>query len=75
MRKFSPSLVPHFLSEAQKAARIEASKEMLRILQDSEENKFDGIVTGDESLFRYYIRAQKCLHDRLQKSFQEFDRE
>jgi hypothetical protein len=41
--------VPYFLSEAQKAAHVEASKEMLRILQESEENKFDEITAGDES--------------------------
>jgi hypothetical protein len=51
MRKSSRLWVPHFLGEAQKAARVKASKEMLRILQDSEANKFDGIVTGDESWF------------------------
>jgi hypothetical protein len=54
MRRFSRRWVPHFLSEAQEAARVEASKEMLRILQDMEENKFDGIVTGDEPWFRYF---------------------
>jgi hypothetical protein len=61
MRKFSRSWVPHFLSEAQKAARVKASKEMLRILQDSEENKFDGIVTGDESWFRYLYPCSKIF--------------
>jgi hypothetical protein len=53
--------VPHFLSEAQKAARVKASKEMLRILQDSEENKFEGIVTGDESWFRYLYLCSKIF--------------
>jgi hypothetical protein len=48
MRKFSRRWVPHFLSQAQKVARVEASIEMLRILQESEENSFDGVATSDE---------------------------
>jgi hypothetical protein len=61
MTKFSRRWVRHFLSEAQKAARAEVSKEMLRILQDSEENKFDGIVTGEESWFRYLYPCSKMF--------------
>jgi hypothetical protein len=61
MRKFSFRWVFRFLSEAQKSARVEASKEMLRILQDSEENKFDGILTGDEFWFRYLLSCSKSF--------------
>jgi hypothetical protein len=61
IRKFSRHWVPYFFSEAQKAAGAEASKEMLQILQDSEGNKFDGIVTGDESWFRHLYPCSKML--------------
>jgi hypothetical protein len=53
MRKFSRRWVLHSLSSAQQMDRVEASKEMLRILQESEANHFDGIATGDESWFQY----------------------
>jgi hypothetical protein len=49
IKKFSRRWVPHFLSEADKTARVKASKEMLRILRDSEQNNFEEIVAGDES--------------------------
>jgi hypothetical protein len=51
MKKFSLRGVPRSLSGAQKIARVEAAKEMVRILQESEANDFDGIATGDESRF------------------------
>jgi hypothetical protein len=53
MGKFSRRWVPHFLSPAQKVARVEASKTILRVLQDAESNDFEGIAMGDESWFRY----------------------
>jgi hypothetical protein len=53
MRKFSRRWVPHFLSPVQKVARVEASKTILRVLQGTESNDFEGIATGDESWFRY----------------------
>jgi hypothetical protein len=49
MRKFSRRWVPHFLSLAQKVARVEASKTILRVLQDAKSNDFERIATGDES--------------------------
>jgi hypothetical protein len=52
-RKFSRRWVPHFLSPAQKVARLEASKTILRVLQDAESNNFEGIAAGDESWFSY----------------------
>jgi hypothetical protein len=52
MRKFSRRWVPHFLSPAQKAAHVEASKTILRVQQDAGSNDFEGIVTGDEFWFR-----------------------
>jgi hypothetical protein len=53
MRKFSQLWVSHFLSSAGKVARVEASKTILRVLQDAESNDFEGIATSDESEFRY----------------------
>jgi hypothetical protein len=54
MRKVSRRWVPHFLNLAQKVARVEASKTMLWVLQDTESDDFEGIATGHESWFRYY---------------------
>jgi hypothetical protein len=48
MRKFSRRWVHHSLSDAQKVARVDAAKEMLRILQESETNDLDSTATGDE---------------------------
>jgi histone-lysine N-methyltransferase SETMAR len=53
MRQFSRRWVPHFLSPAQKVPRVEASKSMLRVLQDAESNNLKGIATSDDSWFRY----------------------
>jgi hypothetical protein len=52
MRQFSRQSVPHFLSEDQKIARVEAATEMLAILQSCEADGFCGIATGDESWLR-----------------------
>jgi hypothetical protein len=61
MRKFSRRWVPHSLSDAQKIARVEAAKSMLRILQESETNDFDGIATGDESWFQHTTASLKMF--------------
>jgi hypothetical protein len=53
VRKFSRHWVPHFLSPVQKVAGVEASKTILRVLQDTESNDFEGSAPGDESRFRY----------------------
>jgi hypothetical protein len=47
------------VSDTQKAARVEAAKEILRILQESETNDFDGVATGDESWFQYSTASLK----------------
>jgi hypothetical protein len=54
MGKFSRRWVPHFLSRAQKVARVEAPKTILRVGQDAKSSDFEGIATGDESWFRYW---------------------
>jgi hypothetical protein len=48
MRQFSRRCVPHFLSPAQKVGRDEASKTILRVLQDAESNGFKRIAVGDD---------------------------
>jgi hypothetical protein len=49
MRKFSPRWVPYSLNNAQKIECVETAKEILRILQESEMNDFNGIATSNES--------------------------
>jgi hypothetical protein len=49
------------LSNAQKVARVEAAKEMLRILEEPEANDFDGIATGDESWFQHTAASSKMF--------------
>jgi hypothetical protein len=58
MRKFSWYWVSHFLSPVQNVARVEASKTILRVLQDAESNDFEGIAMGDEFWFRYCYPSQ-----------------
>ena len=53
--------VPHSLSPAQKVACVEASTEILRILQESEWDNFDGTATGDESWFRYIYQSSEIF--------------
>jgi hypothetical protein len=52
MRKSSRRWVHHFLSPAQKMARVEASKIIWRVLQEAESNDFEGIATGGGSWVR-----------------------
>jgi hypothetical protein len=61
MRKLSWRWVSHYLSDAQKVPPVEAAKEMLRILQESETNDFDGIATGDESWFQRTRASSKTI--------------
>jgi hypothetical protein len=61
MRKFSRRWVPYFLSPAQKFARVEASKTILRVLQGAESNDFEGIATGDERWFRYCYPSSRMF--------------
>jgi hypothetical protein len=61
MRKFSRRLVHHSLSDTQNFARVEPAKEMLRILQKSETNDFDGITRGGESWFQPTTASSKMF--------------
>jgi hypothetical protein len=53
MRQLSRRWAPHFLSPAQKVARVEASQTILRVPENAESNDFEGIAMGDESWYRY----------------------
>jgi hypothetical protein len=65
MRKFSGREVPHFLRRTQKVARVEASKEMFRILQESEVNNFEEIVMNDVYWFqRCYLSSKMSTQSR-----------
>jgi hypothetical protein len=61
MKRFSQRWVLHFVSSAQKAARVEESEEMLRILQRPEANQFEGIAMGDKSWFRHSYSSSKMF--------------
>jgi hypothetical protein len=61
MTKFPRRWMPHFLSPTQKVARIEASKTLLRVLQDAELNEFEVIATNDEPWFRYCYASSKMF--------------
>jgi hypothetical protein len=61
VRKFSRHWVPHSLSDAQKVARGEAAKEMVRILQMSETNDFDGATIGGNSWFQHNRASSKIF--------------
>jgi hypothetical protein len=52
LNKFSRRRLSHCLSPAQNVVCVEASKEMLRILHQSEKSHFKGNATGDESQFQ-----------------------
>jgi hypothetical protein len=50
-------MVPHTLSEPQKVKRVEASTELLQILNDLEADSVDGIASGDKSWFQYFYKS------------------
>jgi hypothetical protein len=45
--------VPHILSDPQKTKKVEASAELIQILNHLEADSFDGFLTGNESWFQY----------------------
>jgi hypothetical protein len=51
--KILAGLALHSLSNGQKVARVEAVREMLRILPESETNDFNSIATSDKSWFQH----------------------
>jgi hypothetical protein len=63
------------LGDAQKVARVEVTKETLRILQESEANDSDGIGQAASSGFNTLRHPRKCLPARQQMSFRGSDRQ
>jgi hypothetical protein len=61
MRQFSRRWIPHSLSDAQKVARVEGAKEMLKIVQESETNDFDGISTGEKLWLQHTTASPKMF--------------
>jgi hypothetical protein len=61
MKTFSLRWEIHLQSLGQNYARVEALREMLRILQESEANHWDGIATGDESRSPYFYLYSKMF--------------
>jgi hypothetical protein len=61
MRQFSRRWVPPSLGDAEKVARVEAAKEMLRILQESETNDLMASQQATRPGFNPPPHPQKCL--------------
>jgi histone-lysine N-methyltransferase SETMAR len=61
MKKLSRRWVPHSLSPAQKVAHVDTSIEMVRILQESERDDFDGVATDNESWFQYIYQSSEMF--------------
>jgi hypothetical protein len=53
LEKFTRRWVPHTLFGPQKVRRVEASTELLQILNDLEADSFDMITRGEESWVQY----------------------
>jgi hypothetical protein len=76
LKKLIRRWVPHTLSGPQQVKGIEASTELLQILNDLEADSFDGIATRDESWFQYlyelsamFAKSQVMTHqERYKKS-------
>jgi hypothetical protein len=59
--KFSRRRVPYKLSDDQKATRARDSRALLAILLRLQANSFEGISTGDESLFFYQYQSESMF--------------
>ncbi len=57
MKKLCLHWVPHDLTESQKVARLEISKQLLSLLQSFSENQARKVVTADESWFFLWYGA------------------
>jgi hypothetical protein len=49
--------VLHTVLNSQRIKRVEASTELIQILNDLQADSFDGITIGDESLFQYLYES------------------
>jgi transposase len=63
LKKVRRSWVPHFLSDDWKNLRIDASRKLLSMLGMYAEHAFEGIPTGDESLFQYSSDSDSMFAD------------
>jgi hypothetical protein len=62
LRKLTRRWVPPPTSDPQNVKRVEASTELLHILNELQVDSFDGIATGDESWFQYlYESSALCV--------------
>jgi hypothetical protein len=57
LRKFTRRWMLHILSAEEKLRRVTESQRLLTILVNFAEKNFQGIITGDESWFGYFIES------------------
>jgi hypothetical protein len=69
MKKFSRRWMPHSLSPVQNVARVEASKIILRVLQDAESNDFEELQWVMSPSSATVIHLQQCLRGRHLRLF------
>jgi hypothetical protein len=67
MQKFSRRWVPHQPSERQKKLCVEASGELLTLLDLDSELQFEGIATDDESWVCYLIESDSIFGRRREE--------
>jgi hypothetical protein len=75
LQKFTRQWVPHTLSEPQKIKRVEASIDLIQILNGLEADSFDGITTGRDPRFDMHMSPRLCLRSRQATSSQEREKE
>jgi hypothetical protein len=67
MRRLTRSWVPHELTLANKAKRVEDARMLLQVLRSGSEKHFACTMTGDESWFSYNYESPKMFgHGREQ---------
>jgi hypothetical protein len=71
LKNFTRRWAPDTLSDPQNVTRVEASNELLQILNDSEVDFFDGVTTATSHGFIISMSHQPCLRGRQVMSFQE----
>jgi hypothetical protein len=74
LKKSTRRWVPHILSGSQQVKRVEASIELLQILNLLEADCFDGIATGESRGFNMCTNRRLCLRRRQVMSPQERDK-
>jgi hypothetical protein len=74
LKEFTRRWMPHTLSGPQKVKRIEASTELLQILNDLETDYFDGIAQMTSHSFNICTNRRLCSRSRQVMSRQERDK-